>query len=317
MKILVFIQFEDGKINSTSLEAIVAAQSLSSSENIKAVTFSEEAANHLKAFDLNGIILCTDSKLDSYNPLFYLAAMEQTVGSENPELILFGHTYQARDWVPRLSARLDKPFISDCVGISSENGLKFTRSIYQGKINALVSSQDGQTIASFQSGSFRADNIATGSADVENLDVDLSNVANSIRPEDKFQEADSGVDLTQEDIIVAIGRGVGKEENLPLVQELAKSLGGEVASSRPIVDSGWLDPYHQIGSSGQNVSPKLYFALGISGAIQHVVGMKSSKNIVVINKDENAPFFEIADVGIHGDILEIMPKLTAAINEAQ
>lgn len=315
MKILVFLQFEDGKINSTSLEAIVAAQITTNEKNIKVVTFSEEAANQLKSYNLNQIILCNDPELYSYNPLFYLSAMQQIILKENPDLIFFGHTYQARDWVPRLSARLDKPFISDCTDISSDDGIKFIRSIYQGKINSLVYSKGNQTLVSFQSGSFRADKISQGTTEIININVDLTKVTKSIRAEDKFQESDSGVDLTQEDIIVAIGRGVNKEENLSLIKELAQVMGGEVASSRPIVDSGWLDPYHQIGSSGQNVAPKLYFALGISGAIQHVVGMKNSKNIVVINKDENAPFFEIADIGVHGDILEIIPKLIEAIKE--
>jgi electron transfer flavoprotein alpha subunit len=166
---------------------------------------------------------------------------------------------------------------------------------------------------SFQSGAFRADAIKAGTASIRNLSVDLSSVTNSIKPGEQFQEAEQTVDLSQAEIIVSVGRGIGKEENLQLIYDLSKALGAEIASSRPVVDSGWLEPYHQVGSSGQTVAPKLYLALGISGAIQHVVGMKGSNNIVVINKDANAPIFEIADYGVVADLFEIVPKLIAAI----
>ena len=172
---------------------------------------------------------------------------------------------------------------------------------------------EGIFIISFQSGAFRADGIQSGSNTIRNISIDLSGISDTIKPGEKFQEAESSVDLSQADVIVSVGRGIGKEENLKLVYELSKALDAEVASSRPVVDSGWLEPYHQVGSSGQTVAPKLYLALGISGAIQHVVGMKGSKNIVVINKDANAPLFEIADYGVVGDIFEVIPKLISAI----
>ena len=194
-----------------------------------------------------------------------------------------------------------------------DSKLTLVRSVYQGKFNSNVSVNSERFIISFQSGVFRSDALKTGSTSIRNISVDLSGVDDSYQPGEKFQEAEKSIDLSQAEIIVSVGRGIGKEENLSMVRDLADAIGGEVASSRPVVDSGWLESYHQVGSSGQTVAPNLYLALGISGAIQHVVGMKSSKNIVVINKDSNAPIFEIADYGVVGDIFEIVPKLVSAI----
>ena len=242
-----------------------------------------------------------------------MKALEDIAKAESPDIIVFGHSYEARDWAPRLSARLDIPLISDCIGFKMEDKLTFIRSIYQGKMNSDSVVNIGAFIVSFQSGAFRVDGLQSGSAEIRNVTVDLSGVSDSITPEEKFQEAEQAVDLTQADVIVSVGRGIGKEENIEMARELSKALGGEIAASRPVVDAGWLESSRQVGSSGQTVSPKLYLALGISGAIQHVVGMKGSKNIVVINKDANAPLFEIADYGVVGDIFEIVPKLISVI----
>ena len=315
MKILVYIQQDQGTISSISLEALKGAQEIAAQtgSTVTAITFNSQTSTKLMAYDLAEILLIEDETLNIYNPLHFVKAMEETVTAESPDLIVFGHSYETRDWVPRLSARLDIPFISDCIQFKMDGDLTFVRSIHQGKFNSNWMAGNESYIVSFQSGAFRVDSLEAGSAAVRNVSVDLSGVADSINPGEKFQETESSVDLSQADVIVSVGRGIGKEENLQLVYDLSKALGGEVASSRPVVDSGWLEPYHQIGSSGQTVAPKLYLALGISGAIQHVVGMKGSKNIVVINKDANAPIFEIADYGVVGDIFEIVPKLITAI----
>ena len=315
MKLFVFIQHEEEKINSVSLEALQAAQEITakSGGTVSAVTYSPGIGNQLTGYDLNEILVIDNPQLENYNPLHYVKVMEDALASESPDILIFGHSYEARDWVPRLSARLDIPFISDCIGFKYDSELTLVRSVYQGKFNADVCVNSNKYFLSFQSGAFKADALKTGSTSIRNVPVDLSNVVNSIQPGEKFQESESSVDLSQADIIVSVGRGIGKKENMPLVRELASALKGQLASSRPVVDSGWLESYHQVGSSGQTVSPKLYFALGISGAIQHVVGMKSSKNIVVINKDANAPIFEIADYGVVGDLFEIVPKLITAI----
>ena len=318
MKLFVFIQHEEEKINPVSLEALRGAQEIAenSGGTVSAVTFSSSAGAKLTGYDLSEILIIENPQLENYNPLYYVKAMEDALASESCDILIFGHSYETRDWVPRLSARLDIPFISDCIGFTNDGGLTFVRSVYQGKCNSDLSVSCEKFILSFQSGAFRVDTLKTGSASIRNVSVDLSDVKDSILPGEKFQESETSVDLTQADIIVSVGRGIAKEENLQMVRDLAAAIGGEMASSRPVVDSGWLEPYHQVGSSGQTVSPKLYLALGISGAIQHIVGMKGSKNIVVINKDQNAPLFEIADYGVVGDLFEIVPNLITAIQDS-
>jgi len=317
MKIFTYIQSTDSKINPISLEALAAAQELKLNKgaSIHAITFSKEDANKLSSYDIDSVIHVDDSSLESYNPLYYVEAFKQLANLHNPDFIFFGHTYETRDWVPRLSARINMPFISDCLGMDSENNIVFTRSLYQNKINVDLTVHSDTTIISFQSGAYKLDSLSSGNANIETSSLDLSAVENKIINEEKFKESDGGVDLSSADFIVSVGRGIGKEENLPIVKELAELLNAELASSRPIVDSGWLSHSLQIGSSGQIVSPKLYFAIGISGAIQHVVGMKGSNCIMTINKDKNAPIFELSDYGIVGDIMEIVPKLNSAIKE--
>jgi len=318
MKLFVFIQHEEEKINSVSLEALQGAQEIAekSGGNVSAVTFSPSAGEKLTGYDLSEILVIENPQLTNYEPLYYVKAMEDALASESPDALVFGHSYETRDWVPRLSARLDIPFISDCIGFKYDSELTLIRSVYQGKFNADVCVNSDKSIISFQSGAFKKDAIKSGSTSIRNVSVDLSDVNTSIQPGEKFQESESSVDLSQADVIVSVGRGIGKEENMSLARELASALKGQLASSRPVVDSGWLESYHQVGSSGQTVSPRLYLALGISGAIQHVVGMKGSKNIVVINKDHNAPIFEIADYGVVGDLFEIVPKLISAIQNS-
>jgi len=207
--------------------------------------------------------------------------------------------------MPRVSAKIDAPFIPDIISI--DDGL--TKQILNAKLNATVSSSNEQMILSFQSAAFSEESIKPGFCSSRSFDVSLDSSQVRAESEDPFQEAAGGVDLESADLIVSIGRGIEKEENISLAFDLAEALGAEVSASRPVVDSGWVEPFRQVGSSGQNVSPKLYFALGVSGAIQHVVGMKGSKNIIAINKDPDAPIFEIADYAVVGDVLEIVPKL--------
>ena len=317
MKILIYIQSSEDKINPISLEALVAAQQLKRDKNatICAVTFSSKISSDLARYNIDEIISVNNNLLNEYSPLHFLEVFNNLNNQYTPDFIFFGHTYETRDWVPRLSARLDVPFISDCIGMKIEDDIIFTRSLYQNKINTDLIAQSSQAIISFQSGAFKIDNLETGNASINTMEINLESVPNKIVNDKKFKEADGGVDLSSADFIVSIGRGIGKEENIPIAKELSELIGAQLASSRPVVDSGWLNHSLQIGSSGQIVSPKLYFALGISGAIQHVVGMKGSGCILVINKDANAPIFELADYGVVGDIMEIIPKLNSAIKE--
>ena len=310
MKILVFIQVDDNKINKMSLEALACAQTLSS--DVSAITFNEQVANELSKYNLTQIIFAKNNKLQTYHPLNYAKALEKII-DDNCNAVLFAHTYETRDWVPRLSARLDVPFISDCIEIKNQNdSLIVTRQTYQGKLNNDIEA-NSKVLCSIQSGCFKVDSIKKGNTTIETNQININDIPSIISTEEKFKEQQGGVDLTAADVIVSVGRGIGKEENLPIAEELKTLINAELGSSRPIVDYGWLPHDRQIGSSGQVVTPKLYFSLGVSGAIQHQVGMKGSDCIMAINKDQNAPIFEIADYAIIGDLLEIVPKLIEKI----
>ena len=313
MKLLVFIQFEDGNINRMSLETLACAQK--NCNSVSAVTFHKEAANELQNYEVEEVLLIENQNLNFYNPLFYTETVYK-IFKKDYNGILFAHTYETRDWVPRLSAKLDIPFISDCIDFKIENeSILITRQTYQGKLNNDLIPKE-KFLCSIQSGCFKIDTLKKGSSPINIENIELDNVTNTISTEEKFKDQKGGVDLTAAELIVSVGRGIGKEENLPIAQELKEVLNAELGSSRPIVDYGWLPHDRQIGSSGQVVSPKLYFSLGVSGAIQHQVGMKGSDNIMAINKDENAPIFEIADYAVIGDILEIVPKLIERIKES-
>jgi electron transfer flavoprotein alpha subunit len=254
--------------------------------------------------------------LKQYTADGYLLALEQVVKKAAPAFVLFPHTYQVRDFAPALATRFGQVLISDAIAI--HDGPIFVRQLFQGKLNAdYRHAGGGPCLVSIQAGSFRAETLEEGSSTVEAIAVDL--VPKHIRttPGEPFRESAHTVDLAAAPMIVSVGRGIREQENIALVQALADALGAELAASRPICDAGWLPMERQVGSSGQTVSPKLYLAVGISGAIQHLVGMKGSKSVIAINKDENAPIFEVADYGVAGDLFEIVPALTKAVLEAK
>ena len=320
MDILIVLEESNGQIHRMGLESIAAGQRLSDEMGLTAGALvlggnADGLADQASAYQLGEVLKVNDALLESYSADGYSEAVKQIIDQENPAYVLFGHTYQVRDYVPRLSAKMNKPFLVDNIAIRVENGQPiFTKQMFNAKLSADVEANgSGPFLVSFQSAAFSMDAAAAGSASTRESTVQLDTAMIRTKSEPPFQEEAGGVDLTSADIIVSIGRGIGKEENIPLAVDLSKAIGGELAASRPVVDSGWLPSAHQIGSSGQSVSPKLYLALGISGAIQHVVGMKGSKNIVTINKDPDAPIFEISDYGVVADILEIIPKLTEAI----
>jgi electron transfer flavoprotein alpha subunit len=327
MKILVITELRQGKWNNTSFETLVAAQQIAAatSSTVTPLTIGKGVAalaEELAAKNVAEVLLVEHDLLEAYTPDGYCAALSQVINSVKPDLVLLPHTYQVRDFAPKLAAMLGKGMIGDCVGYRNEGGkLVFVRQMFQGKTAADVTFQGAAPwFASFQSGAFRSDLLAahpSGKAPVNKVAVTLNAEQIRTKPLELFKEAKSAVDLTQAPLIVAIGRGIKAPENIPLAQALAKAIGGEIAASRPICDEGWLPMERQIGSSGQTVAPKLYLALGISGAIQHVVGMKGARTIVAINKDANAPIFEIADYGVVGDIFEIMPALTEALEKAK
>ena len=319
MKILLIPEQRDAKWNSISFETLVAAQQIvqqTQGSLVGAVIGKGVAvlADDLAAFQLDEVLLVEHDLLEKYTPDAFTAALRQVIDSAKPDLILLPHTYQVRDFAAKLAASLGKGMIGDCIGYRYENGkLVFVRQMFQGRTAAdVVFIGDGPWFASFQAGAFRADRAAKnpgGKSPVRAVSIELRVEQIRTKPLELFREAKQAVDLTQAPILVSVGRGIKAPENIALAEKLAELMGGEVSASRPICDEGWLPMDRQIGSSGQTVAPKLYLALGISGAIQHVVGMKASRTIAAINKDGSAPIFEVADYGVVGDLFEIVPAM--------
>src|SRR5215472_8721623 len=327
MRILVVTEQRQGKWNNASFETLAAAQQIAkdSSSAVSGLVIGKGVssfADELTSKNVSEVLRVEHDLLEAYTPDGYCTALKQVIESAKPDLVLFPHTYQVRDFAPKLAAMLGKGMTGDCIGFRNEGGkLVFVRQMFQGKTAADVTFTGAPPwFASFQSGAYRADLLAahpSGKAPVNSVSITLSAAQIRTKPLELFKEAKSAVDLTQAPLIVSIGRGIKAPENIPQAEALAKALGGEIAASRPICDEGWLPMERQIGSSGQTVAPKLYLALGISGAIQHVVGMKGARTIVAVNKDENAPIFEIADYGVVADIFELIPALTEELQKAK
>jgi electron transfer flavoprotein alpha subunit len=257
--------------------------------------------------------------LESYTPDAYAAALRQLVERVKPALVLLPHSYQVRDFLPKLATSLGRVAVSDVVSHRVEGAnLTLVRQLFQGKVNADVRfASAGPNFASLQAGAYRADQLQSGTAALETFTPVLQPDSIRTKPLDLFRESQRAVDLGAAELIVSVGRGIKEPENIELVRKLAEALGAELAASRPICDAGWLPMERQVGSSGQTVAPKMYLAVGISGAIQHLVGMKGSRTVVAINKDPNAPIFEIADYGIVGDLFQVVPELTEAVRKAK
>ena len=320
--ILLVAEQRGGKLHRASWELVAAAQSMAGPESIEAVLLGanlQSSAAELAKAGIAAVHAGDLPALEVYAADGYTAALQQTIARLQPSHVLFPHTYRTRDFAPMLAARLDRGLVTDCIDIKRGDAFTFTRPVFQGKLAADVRIEgDAPHLVSIQIGAYRADSAARGSADapIRELAIDLDPSLIRQKPEPPFQEAKQAVDLSQADRIVAVGRGIKAQEHINLAEKLAGALGAQLAASRPICDSGWLPMERQIGSSGQTVSPKLYVALGISGAIQHVVGMKGSRTIVAINKDAEAPIFEIADYGIAGDLFEIVPALIAELEKS-
>ncbi|MFN7920186.1 MAG: electron transfer flavoprotein subunit alpha/FixB family protein [Bryobacteraceae bacterium] len=304
--------FEPGR--AISWEAIAAAQQLGGP--VSAAVIGGDPAE-LAAKKLDRVYHVRHELLTNYTADGYTAALAQLIAKIQPSLVLFPHTYQVRDYAPKLATRLGTVLVSDVIRISHDaGGLIFVRQMFQGKLNCDVRASETRVqIASLQAGSFRADAVEAGSAPVEEFAPAIEASAIRAKPQPPFREAQRAVDLGAAELIVSVGRGIKEKDNIGVVEELAQALGAELAASRPICDNGWLPMERQVGSSGQTVSPKLYLAVGISGAIQHLVGMKGSKNVVAINKDPDAPIFEIADYGIVGDLFEVVPAIVEEVKK--
>jgi electron transfer flavoprotein alpha subunit len=322
--ILVIAEHRRGELNRATWETLAAAQLLAKrlgGTPIKIIVpgGSDPVAKELAAAGIGDVLTLVNPALEPYTPDGYVMALATAMPSLSPRFVAVPHTYQARDFMPTLAARLNKPLITDVTAIAgSADAPSFLRPMFQGKLAAEVLADGAPPcFVTFQIGAFRVDQVERGSspANVSTLEVAIDRSAIRQAPEAPFQEAQRAVDLSQAPRIVAVGRGIKSQEHLPLAESLAKALAAELAASRPICDSGWLPMERQVGSSGQTVAPKLYMALGISGAIQHLVGMKGSRTIVAINKDPDAPIFEVADYGIVGDLFEIVPAIVAELQK--
>jgi electron transfer flavoprotein alpha subunit len=318
--ILVVAEQRDGVLNRTTWEAIAAAQQGAGPVKVAVLGSGVDAvAAEVAAAGVDEVIHVDHAALASYTADGHVLALAALIGQESPDLVFFPHTYQTRDFAPALAARLGRPLVADVTAFKSQDGtVVLTRPVFQGKLTAdVVATGPAPHLVTFQIGSFRADAVKKGASTaavrVAAIDIDSSQIRQ--KPEAPFKEAKQAVDLSQAERIVAVGRGIKGQEHLALAQQLAQAMGAEIAASRPICDSGWLPMDRQIGSSGQTVAPKLYVALGISGAIQHLVGMKGSRTIVAINKDAEAPIFEIADFGIVGDLFEVVPAMIAELQK--
>jgi electron transfer flavoprotein alpha subunit len=324
--ILVVVEQREGKLNRVSWETLTGAQGLAAETGwtLEAAVVGSgvaDVANEVAAKRVAKVYNLESPMLEPYTPDGFSVALKSFIEQKQPELVLMPHTYQVRDFAPKLATALNRTLISDAVGYKYEGGrLLFTRQMFQGKFVADVSfAGDAPYFATFQSGAFRGDKVEDGAAPapVETVNVAIADGVIRNKPEAPFKEVKQAVDLTQAEIIVSVGRGIKEQKNIELAQQLAAALGGEIAASRPICDSGWLPMDRQVGSSGQTVAPKLYLALGISGAIQHVVGMKGSRSIIAINKDSEAPIFEIADIAVVGNLFDIVPPLIEEIKKAK
>ena len=324
--ILVIVEQHEGKLNRVSWETLTAGQALAAETGwiLEAAVAGSGVAS--LAYEVAGkkvakVYALESPKLEPYTPDAFAAALKQFIASKQPKLVLMPHTYQVRDFVPKLAAAMERAAISDCIGYKKDgNKLLFTRQMFQGKLAADVTfTCDAPWFVTLQNGAFRGDKVEAGSAaaPVETVNLEIADGVVRNKPQEVFKEAKQAVDLTQAEIIVSVGRGIKEQKNIELAKQLAEALGGELAASRPICDSGWLPMDRQIGSSGQTVAPKLYLALGISGAIQHIVGMKGARTIIAINKDSEAPIFEIADYAVVGNLFDIVPPMIEEVKKAK
>lgn len=309
---LVVVEQQGGTLNRVSWETVTAAQQAGGTVVVAVIGDSvAHLADELAGAAVAEVLAVEHEALGVYTADGYVEALARVVGAECPDRVFLPHTYQTRDFASALAVRLGWAVVTDCLAVKPHGDISlFVRPVYQGRLYADVA-VEGPAVVTFQIGAVKADALARGAAPAPVRRIVPAIEAGAIRqqPEAPFREARQAVDLSQAERIVAVGRGIKGQEHIALAQQLAEALGAELGASRPICDAGWLPMDRQIGSSGQTVAPKLYVALGVSGAIQHVVGMKGARTIVAINKDPEAPIFENAEYGIVGDLFDVVPAL--------
>ena len=316
---MVVMEQRAGEWNRMSFETLAAGQQIAAElgKPVYAVVLGSGPAAELAQYKLDAVVHVEHALLAEYTADAYTAALGQLIGERKPEIVLFPHTYQVRDFAPKLATALGRVLVSDVTGHRVESGkLVLVRQLFQGKINADVRfTGEPPYFASLQAGAWRADQAVAGTAEVRSFAPQIAAGDARVKPGELFREAERAVDLSSAEVIVSVGRGIKEASNLPVVEKLARALHAEMAASRPICDNGWMPMERQVGSSGQTVAPKIYFAVGISGAIQHLVGMKGARTVVAINRDPEAPIFEVADYGIVGDLFEVVPAIVDELNK--
>lgn len=316
-RVLVVAEQQGGTLHKMSLETLAAGQSLGGELTVAVMGVgADQAAQALAGYEASKVVVLDHPALAVYTASAAVAALAWLITAEQPDVVLLPHTYQTRDFAPRLAARLGRPLVSDAVSVAMDGqGVAAERQLFLGKMAGTVRCDgNGPAIVTLQAGAYRADQAKAGTTPVESVKPELGELGPCAVPGEPYRESARTVDLSAAERIVAAGRGIKEEGNLEIVKELAEALGAELAASRPICDNGWLGMERQVGSSGQTVAPKLYVAVGISGAIQHIVGMKGSKCVVAINRDADAPIFESADYGIVGDLFEVVPAIVEELN---
>jgi electron transfer flavoprotein alpha subunit len=321
--ILIVTEIQNGQIREASYELAAFAQKVAGAtgRSVKSLVVGQGADGQAEEFAKRGggeVLLADNAALANYSSETLLLAIRAAIDAADADLVLLSNTPSGWDVAPRIAAGLDCAFISDCFSLDAEDsGLVFHRRVFNGKLDARISASSDKVVVTMQPGATAAFE-GTTEGSVTKLDVAIDEGALRSKFVEIKQADAKGVDLSKADIIVSGGRGVGAPEKFTeVIQPLADALGGAMGASRPVVDAGWLPHEYQVGSSGQVVQPKLYIAAGISGAIQHLVGMKTSNFIVAINKDPDAPIFEVADLGVVGDLFEVIPALTKAVQAAK
>ena len=322
--IWIVLQHRDGKLPRSAWEAITAGQELARATGGAAEAVILGASVRGLAEEIGGraalgaVRILEHAALAEYTPGGYVSALAPAIAAARPDFVVFPHTYQTVDYMPRLAQATAAGLVPEVIGLeAAADGMVWKRPLLGNKLHARVRAKgEGTCFVSVQSGAFSADRLVAGSAPVEAL----AGAGEPVRDREILGVEEVGgetVDLSKADVIVAVGRGIGGADKMAPIHELAQALGAEIGASRPVIDNGWLPRDRQIGSSGQTVAPKLYIAAGISGAIQHLVGMKGSSCVVAINKDAGAPIFAVSSYGIVGDLHEVLPALIAAVKEAK
>jgi electron transfer flavoprotein alpha subunit len=322
-KVWIVLQQRDGKLHRMSREAIAAGVALAEATGAaaEAVLLGQDVAGlarELARTPLAALRVADHPALAAYTPGAYVGALAPALAAEAPDLVVFPHTYQTVDYLARLAFAVGGTLVPEIVGFGvADGGLLWRRPVLGGKLQATVRAKGpAPVLLSVQAGAFAPIETAGSEVPIRALAVDPERAVPDREILGVEEVAGEQLDLSAASVIVAVGRGIGEKEKMGIVEELAAALGAEIGASRPVIDNGWLPRDRQIGSSGQTVAPKLYLALGISGAIQHLVGMKGSQVVVAINKDASAPIFSVARYGIVGDLHEVVPALTAALREA-